>query len=474
MTTHRALDLAAAASKQWMDGFDQRSVASTVPLETLKQRLNVPLQDAGVPAEEVIAQLVDATKGGHLGSGSGRFFAWVIGGALPSAMAADWLTSSWDQNAGLTACGPAASVIEEIAGEWLKELLDLPREASFAFTTGCQLAHVTCLAAARAAVLHRAGWNVHEDGLVGAPPIRVLASDQRHSSVDRALRLLGLGTRCVDALPTNAQGQLTRETLETALARSAHSSAQPKSQPTIVVLNAGDLNIGSFDPFAELIPIAKAAGAWVHVDGAFGLFARASARKRHLTEGIELADSWATDGHKWLNVPFDCGVAIVRDRKAHREAMTVSASYLTPESRARDQIDWNPEFSRRARSIPVYAALRELGRHGLAELVDRCCQRCHELVTGLGNLPGAKRLNDPQLNQGLVRFLDPRTNATEADHAARTDAVIAAINATGEAFFSGSTWRGMRVMRVSVVNWRTNEEDVRRSVEAARRVLQSL
>jgi glutamate/tyrosine decarboxylase-like PLP-dependent enzyme len=241
--------------------------------------------------------------------------------------------------------------------------------------------------------------------------------------------------------------------------------------PTIVVLAAGDLNTGQFDPFGALIPIAKRAGAWVHVDGAFGLMARASAAKRHLLDGVELADSWATDAHKWLNVPYDSGIAIVRDRAAHRASMTVSASYLTPNDRVRDEVDWNPEFSRRARGFALYAALRELGRAGVAELIDRCSAHCRAIVAGIGALPGAEVLWLPELDQGLVRFLDQRNGATPDDHDARTDAVIAAINATGEAFFGGVTWHGRRAMRVSVVNWRTSDADVARTIDAVRRVL---
>lgn len=463
MPNHAALDLAVNAAKNWLDGLDDRPVSATVDYETLKAKLKFTLGEKGQPPEKVIEDLVESTKGGHLGSAGGRFFAWVIGGGLPSALAADWLTSTWDQNAALYACGPAASVVEEIAGEWIKELLDLPRESSFAFTTGCQLAHFTCLASARASVLKRVGWNINEDGLFGAPPIQVLTSEHRHASVDRAIRYLGIGNKSLQSLTTDKDGRISPSTLESAL--------KEKSGPTILVLDAADLNIAAFDPFDKLIPMAKESGAWVHIDGAFGLFARASKKKRHLTKGLELADSWATDGHKWLNVPFDCGIAIVRDRASHREAMTITASYIAAETKARDQIDWNPEWSRRARGIPVYAALRELGKDGVADLVDRTSLHCHKLVTEIGKLPGAKILWEPQLNQGLVRFLDSKSNATEADHDAKTNSTIAAINATGEAFFSATTWKGLRAMRISIVNWRTTEGDIRRAIKAIEHVL---
>lgn len=450
-------------AKEYLDALDRRSVAATATLQELRSRLGSRLSDKGVDPCRVIDDLVANTAGGLLGSAGGRFFAWVIGGSLPSALAADWLTSVWDQNAGLYAVGPAAAVVEEIAGAWLKDLLGLPSEASFAFTSGCQMAHFTCLAAARYAVLREAGWDVNADGLFGAPKVRVITTDERHATVDRALRYLGMGNRSITALATEANGQVDVAAFESAL--------HEQKGPTIVVLNAGDLNIGAFDRFETLIPIAKRSRAWVHVDGAFGLIARASRSKRHLLAGVELADSWATDGHKWLNVPYDSGLAFVRDSAAHRTSMTASASYIAPDGNARDQVDWTPEFSRRARGFAIYAALRELGRDGLEDLVDRCCAHAHAIVTGIGSLSGAEILWTPTLNQGLVRFLDRRPGATEKDHDARTDFVISAINATGEAFFSGTTWRGKRAMRVSVVNWRTTAEDVRRTMAAVKSVL---
>ena len=312
----RAFDHATA----YLEGLDSRPVAATASLAELRSRLHIPLAATPTPAPVVIDDLVAATAGGQLGSASGRFFAWVIGGALPSALAADWLASAWDVNACLYACGPAAAVVEEVVGAWVKEVLDLPRDASFAFTTGCQFAHMTCLAAARHGLLAARGWDVEADGLAGAPRIRVLATEQRHGSVERALRFLGLGTRALQPLPTDEEGRLQPATLAAALAES--------DAPTIVILDAADLNIGACDPFAELIPLAQAAGAWVHIDGAFGLWARASRAHRHLAAGAELADSWATDAHKWLNTPQDSGIAIVRDQIAHRAAMTLSADYL--------------------------------------------------------------------------------------------------------------------------------------------------
>ncbi len=329
------------------------------------------------------------------------------------------------------------------------------------------MAHVTCLAAARHALLTRQGWDSEHDGLCGAPRIRVLSSSERHGSIERAARLLGLGSRCVVDLLVDERGCLQPTTLSKAL-------AEHPDLPTIVLLQAGDLNIGAYDPFAELIPLAKEAHAWVHIDGAFGLWAAASPAYRHLLTGVEQADSWATDGHKWLNVPYDCGYAFIAHPEAHHRSMSHRASYLTHAQDARDQIDWNPEWSRRGRGVATYAALRQLGREGVADLIERCCRHAHTLVTQIGTLPGAELVWEPQINQGLVRFLDPKPHATSADHDRRTDAVIAAITQTGEAFFGGTTWQGQRCMRVSVCSWQTNEADVGRAVAATQRVLQQV
>ena len=390
---------------------------------------------------------------------------WVIGGVLPAALATDWMTSAWQQNAALYATSPAAAVVEEVVGEWLKDVLHLPRTASFALVTGCQMAHVTCLAAARHGLLARRDWDVETQGLFGAPPIRILTSSERHGSFERAVRLLGFGTAQIELLPIDNEGRLLPDALEAKLRELADS-------PTLLLLQAGDINIGAYDNFSELIPIAREYGAWVHVDGAFGLWVAASERLQHLVKGVETADSWATDGHKWLNVPFDCGFAFVADRESHRASHASRAAYITHAADARDQMDWNPEWSRRSRCFASYAALRQLGRHGIADLVDRCCKHAHSIVTGIGTLPGAEMLWEPTINQGLVRFLDKSPSATEEDHDRRTDAVIAEILKTGEAFFGGTTWRGRRAMRVSVCNWRTSDADVERAVTAVQRVLQ--
>lgn len=455
-----ALECAARHARAYIGQLDSAPVASTVTAQQLRASLGGPLPETGSAPSDVVDQLVAASAGGHLGSAGGRFFAWVVGGATPAALAADWLTSVWDQNPALHSVSPSGAMAEEVLGAWLLELLDLPRDSSFALTTGCQLAHVTCLAAARHAVLRERGWDVEVSGLCAAPPIAVFAGADRHASLVRALRLLGLGSASLRSLPTRDDGTVDPSRFAQALA--AHAG------PRIVCLNAADLNIGAFDPFAELVPMARRAGAWVHVDGAFGLISRASLALRRLSQGVEACDSWATDAHKWLNVPYDCGIAIVKDQAAHRAAMTMSASYLASVEGVREPMDWNPEWSRRARGFALWACLRELGRAGVAQLVERCCAHARALVAGIGALDGAEVLWMPTLNQGLLRFPDPRPRALPVDHDRRTDAVVAAINRTGEAFFSGTTWRGMRAMRVSVCNWRTSDVDVARAIAAAR------
>jgi aromatic-L-amino-acid decarboxylase len=452
---------------QYLESIDGRAIGATVDLARLRARFDRPLPAAGVDPVQVIDELVRDAEGGIVGSTGGRFFGWVIGGSLPAALAADWLTSAWDQNAAIYACGPAEAVIEEVAGSWLKRLFGLPDTASFAFVTGTQMAHVTCLAAARHRLLKRAGWSVEQDGMAGAPPIRLITSSEHHGSVDRAARILGFGTRAVSALPCNAQGRLDPSSLAAAFEMSP-------VRPTIVVLQAGDLNIGAFDPFDQLIPIAREHDAWVHVDGAFGLWVGASAKYRHLSHGVELADSWTSDGHKWLNTPFDCGYAFVADTEAHFSSFSHRTSYRVYTDDARDQIDWTPEWSRRGRGVATYAALRQLGRAGVTELIDRTCAHAHALVTRIGGLSGAEVVREPTINQGLVRFVDLRRGASGEDHDRRTNEVIGRIVTQDEAFFGGTTWAGRRCMRVSVCNWQTNEADVERAVDAVRRALGNL
>lgn len=462
----KALDIAFEQAITYLESLDQTPVAATADVHQLRAQLTKQLTDEGIDPQLAVAELAHDVNGGLLGSAGGRFFGWVIGGVLPAALAADWLTSAWQQNAALYACSPAAAVVEEIAGEWLKEILGLPASASFAIVTGCQMAHVTCLTAARHSVLDHKGWDVERQGLFKAPVIRILTSTERHGSFERAVRLIGLGSGQIKLLPADPEGRLIPEALQHELV------AEPDS-PTIVLLQAGDINIGAYDNFEQIIPIARKHGAWVHVDGAFGLWAGASDKTRHLVKSIDGADSWATDGHKWLNVPFDCGFAFVKDTDAHRASMASRASYITHVNNARDQMDWNPEWSRRSRAFSVYAALRQLGRNGVANLVDRCCQHARSIVVGIGKLPGAEMLWEPEINQGLVRFIDPRSAATDDDHDRYTEEVIAKILLTGEAFFGATTWRGRRAMRVSVCNWQTSETDVERVIRAVRDVLDS-
>jgi len=447
-----------------LENLDRSPVYASATLEELRARLDRPLTEYGSDAVLVIDELVKDAAGGILGSAGGRFFGWVIGGSVPAALAADWLSSAWDQNAAIHACGPAVAIIEEIAARWLKDLLRLPSHASFAFTTGSQLAHVTALAAARHALLARRDWDVERRGLAGAQPIRILTSRERHGSIERAVRLLGFGTENVIDLSVDSMGRVTADSLAAAL------DAMPLD-PTVVVLQAGDLHLGAFDSFTELIPLAHRFGAWVHVDGAFGLWANASPKYRQLLEGVELADSWTTDGHKWLNVPYDAGYVFVADPEAHRKSMSHRTSYTTLVEGTRDQIDWNPEWSRRARGVSTYAAIRQLGRRGIADLIDRTCHHARVLVTRIGALPGAEIIWTPTLNQGLVRFLTSKPGATAIDHDARTDEVIARIVKSGEAFFGGTTWRGTRCMRVSVCNWQTSDDDIDRAVAAVQELL---
>jgi glutamate/tyrosine decarboxylase-like PLP-dependent enzyme len=459
-----SLEAAFQSARDYIQNLDATPVGATADLQTLRKQLSKPLTDDGMPPEQVVAELARDAHAGLIGTGTGRFFGWVIGGAVPAALGADILASVWDQNGGLYATSPAAAVAEEVAGAWLKEILGLPARASFALVTGCQMAHTTCLAAARHALLAKLNWDVEEKGLFGAPPIRILTSAMRHGTFERAIRLLGLGKSHVLLLESDERDCLRADDLDRAL------RIDP-STPTIVLLQAGDVNIGAMDNFKTLIPIAKRHNAWVHVDGAFGLWAAASPRYKHLVAGVESADSWATDGHKWLNVPFDSGYAFVAHPESHRASMSHRAAYITHDADARDEMDWNPEWSRRARGFPTYAALRQLGRNGAAGIVENCCRHAHSLVMEMGKLPGAEVVWEPTINQGLVRFLDKKPGATQEDHDRRTDQVIAAIVAGGEAFFGGTTWRGRRAMRISVSCWRTSEDDVRRTIRAVEEIL---
>jgi glutamate/tyrosine decarboxylase-like PLP-dependent enzyme len=439
-------DLAA----DFLESVPERPVFPHVELDDLRSRLGGPVPDGPTDPHAVVRELAAVGDTGAVAIPGGRYFGFVIGGAVPAALAADWLTSAWDQNAGLYVAGPAAAVAEEVAGAWLAELLRLPADVSFAFVTGTQMAHATALAAARNHVLSEAGWDVERDGLPGAPRIRVLAGEKVHSTLPRALRLVGLGTGSIVSVAADDQGRMRADALIDALAAG--------DGPTIVCAQAGEVNTGSFDPFEEIADAAEAAGAWLHVDGAFGLWAAASPRFAHLTAGAQRADSWSTDGHKWLNVPYDSGIVLCARPEAHRRAMSVHADYLVfgAEGGPRDQMDWTPEFSRRARGFTVYAAIRSLGRSGIAELVERCCDHAARFAAGVAEIPGVEVLNEVVLNQVIFRF----------DSDERTQAALAAVQESGVAWMSGSVWRGRQAIRISVSNWQTTEEDIDRTVAA--------
>ena len=425
---------------------DTRPVRDQAGTDEMYASLGGPLPEDGLDARAVIASLVEAAQPGLVASQSGRYFGFVVGGSLPAATAADWLATAWDVNAGGWALGPAAMTVEEVARGWLAELLGLPGGVSGGFVSGCQMAHVTALAAARHHVLAEAGWSVAQDGLAGAPPIRVVVGGQRHVTIDRALRLLGIGASSLVVVPADDQGRMRVAELP-----------DLAGAPTIVCGQAGEVNTGAFDNFEAIADAVAGTGAWFHVDGAFGLWAGASPGLRHLVRGIERVDSWATDFHKWLNVPYDSGIAFCAHPEAHREAMSATAAYivLQEDPRRRDSVDWTPEFSRRARGFAVYAAIRSLGRNGVAELVDRSCAHAR-LFAELLEAGGATILNDVVLNQVLVRFGDGEA----------TREIIRRVQEDGTCWLGGTEWQGEHAMRISVSNWRTTEEDVERSVAA--------
>jgi glutamate/tyrosine decarboxylase-like PLP-dependent enzyme len=447
-------DLLTAAAEHAADFLetlaDGRVSADVLDVDALRAGLAVPLPDGPTDPRTVLDELVAAATPGIVRSQSPRYFGYVIGGALPAAMAADVVAVGWDQNAGGYSVSPASAVVEEVAGVWLIDLLGLPAGASFGLTTGCQMAHVTCLAAARNAVLAAVGWDAEVGGLQGAPRVRLLVSEERHVTIDRAARILGFGTAALVPVAVDEAGLMDPAALRVELAAGGG--------PTIVCAQAGDVNSGGFDPLDEVVAAGHAAGAWVHVDGAFGLWAAAGPRHRPLLTGYAGADSWATDAHKWLNVPHDCGLAFVADPQPHRAAMVVSAAYLRGSREGeRDGSRWVPDFSRRARGFAVYAALRSLGRDGVAELVERCCACARRFAEVLGADDGIEVLNDVVLNQVLVRF---------GDDDASTDAVVTAVQEEGSCWMSPTTWRGRRAMRISVCNWATTIADVDRSCEA--------
>ena len=454
------LERAAELAAEYIESFDHQKVSEDPDPQALRDKLGKELTTDGLPPLKVINELAEDAKHGLLNSAGGRFFGWVIGGGIPVSVAADWLTSAWDQNAAAYACSPSAAIIEEVVAGWLKNILGLPQHASYAFVTGCQMAHVTALAAARHKVLADKGWSAERQGLAGSPPIRVLVGEH-HETLLRALRHLGIGTDAVVQVAMKHDGTMDVAALKTELDKNP-------DMPTIVSLAAGDLNRGAFDPFSEVCDLAHEHNAWVHIDGAFGLWVASSPRYRHLVKGIEKADSWATDAHKWLNVPYDSGIAFVADPESHKIAMAIPAAYKVEVDNVRDQFEWGPEWSRRARGIPLYAVLRTLGRNGVAEMIERCCDLTRDFVLKLGELPGVEVLSAPVINQGLVRFLDP-----DGDHDKRTDEVIDRINESGEAWFGPTVWHDMRVMRISLSNFRTTSDDIERAFVAVKAAMES-
>jgi glutamate/tyrosine decarboxylase-like PLP-dependent enzyme len=452
--TEQALEAAAASATQFLRGLASRPVPATAGAGELAARLGGPLPDGPSDPAEVVAQLAKLADDGLVASAGPRYFGFVVGGSLPAALAADWLTSAWDQNAGLFVLGPAAATVEDVAAGWLLELLGLPPTATTGFVTGGLGANFSGLAAARNAVLAGAGWDVERDGLIGAPPVEVVVGAERHVTIDIALRYLGLGSGRLRIVPADGQGRMDPAALPGVLAGC--------EGPTIVCAQAGNVNTGAFDPLAEIIPAAHAQRAWVHVDGAFGLWAAASPARRQLVAGVEQADSVATDAHKWLNVPYDSGLVFVARPEAHRAAFAKSAAYFVPGREGeRDPDAFTPEASRRARGFPVWAALRSLGRSGVADLVERCCGHARRFAELLGAADGVEILNEVVLNQVLVRFPDPG-----GDTDGRTREVIRRVQEDGTLWLGGTTWHDMAAMRISVSNWSTTDDDVDRSATA--------
>jgi glutamate/tyrosine decarboxylase-like PLP-dependent enzyme len=434
---------------------DRLRVAPSLDLRRVRERLGGPLPDEGLDPSAVVDELAAAVEPALVTSVGPRYFGYVIGGSLDAAVAADVLAAGWDQVAFNATTSPAAAIVEEVVGEWLKSAFGLPSHASFGLVTGAQGANTVALAAGRHRVLARVGWEVETDGLVGAPAIRVIVSEERHATIDRALRLLGIGVAAIEPVKTDSNGAMDVDALRRMLDAGV-------AAPTIVCLQAGNVNTGACDDLAAACEIAHRYDAWVHVDGAFGLWAALSPSTRDLVRGIELADSWGVDGHKWLNVPYDAGYVFCADPVAHAASMSYTASYLEGhgQGEVRAPSDFVPESSRRARGFATWAALRQLGRPGLADLVDRCCALAQRFAEQLGAIAGVEIGNDVVLNQVLVSF-----GSSE-----RTDEIIGAIQDDGTAWMGGTTWRGRRFMRISVSNWSTTERDVDATVEAIRRL----
>jgi glutamate/tyrosine decarboxylase-like PLP-dependent enzyme len=449
-----ALGEASVLAHRWLNGLRDAPIPPTAGIDRVKDALGRELPQRGDPAPDVLRRLGDAVEPGLIRMHSPRFYGWVIGGAQPAALGADWLVSSWDQNTAMRGVTPGVVAAEELAGEWLLDILGLPQTAEVGFVTGATMATFVGVVTGRDEVLRRAGWDVRASGLSGGPRVRFLAGAERHGSVDDAGRFAGLGVPSLVA--ADAQGRMRTDALREALAES--------SGPAIVVLQAGNVHSGSFDDLGAAIEVAHEAGAWVHVDGAFGLWAAAAPGLSHLTAGYETADSWGTDAHKTLNVPYDCGIAIVADPAALHSSFSQRAAYLPAATEHSDPSDRVPELSRRARGIPVWAALARLGRDGVSELVQGLADAASGLEEGLRSMPGVRILNDVVFTQVCVSFGDDE----------RTLAVAAALDGAGAAFASPSRWQDQAVLRFSVSNWLTDEAEVERTLEAVRTAVASL
>jgi glutamate/tyrosine decarboxylase-like PLP-dependent enzyme len=434
-------------SAEWFSALGTRPVRASVTADQLRRQLGGPLPFEATDPEALTSLLATAGMQGTLATAGPRYFGFVIGGTLPAALAADWLVSTWDQNSAVYVMSPLVSVIEQITGSWLRDLAGLPSTMSFGFVTGCQMASFTSLAAARHRVLANAGWDVEANGLFGAPPIQVIVSEESHYTISMALRLLGLGANRMHKIPTDNQGRMRADELATVL--------RSHPGPCIVCAQAGNVNTGAFDPLIEIAALTKERGAWLHVDGAFGLWAAASPAHTHLVRGIERADSIATDAHKWLNVPYDCGIVFCADEAAHRSAMSLAAAYMVSTGTERDPHEFVPEESRRARAVPVYAAIRSLGRQGLAEMIERHCRQARRFADALREA-GHQVLNEVVLNQVLVSF----------GTAEQTKRTIAAIQDEGTCWCGGTFWQNQTAMRISVSNWSTTDADVEQSIAA--------
>ena len=454
------IDAAMGPAIEYLESLPERPVFRPVANpEEIRQVVGGPLPEEGASAEDVVAGLARDIEPYLNSHASGRFFGFVIGGLHPASYGADLLTSTWDQNTGLYPITPGAAIVEEVAVGWLLDLLELPQESSVGLVTGGQMANFTCLAAARDYVLREAEWDVETDGLQDAPRINVVVKKESHSTIFRSLRYLGLGTATAIPVECDSEARILPSKLDEALAG--------LEGPTIVCVESANINTGSFDPFNAVADAAenhrsRGNPTWVHVDGAIGLWARASHDRKRLTDGIDRLDSWSTDAHKLLNVSYDSGIAICRHSAAHRSAMSTTASYLIQsEGATRDPMDWNPEFSRRARGIPLYATLKSLGRSGVDSLVTTAHRMATLFASLLEESGRAEILNDVVFNQVLVRWVAP-----DGNHDAFNDEIMSRVQASGEAYFSGTNANGMRLMRISVSDWATDETDVRRSVEA--------